>query len=60
MHVNMKLQVDRCKRDRSQRSVLRQPAWTDTYGEWFPVKKDVSTSTPWISPGTPSWTMHQS
>lgn len=40
--------------------VPRQPAWMETWGEWFPVKKDVSMSMPWIRPGTPNWMMHQS
>lgn len=34
--------------------------WMETRGEWFPVKKDVSTSKPPMRPGTPSWMMHQS
>lgn len=32
--------------EKKRRQVPRQPAWMETQGEWFPVKKDVSTSTP--------------
>lgn len=46
------------KTERNQ--VPKQVPWMDTRGEWFPVKKDVSTSKPQMWPGTPSWMMHQS
>ena len=35
-------------------------AWREKRGEWLPVKKEVSTSTPRIRPGNASLMMHQS
>lgn len=49
-----------CPQNTERNQVPKQVPWMDTRGEWFPVKKDVSTSKPQTWPGTPSWMMHQS